>query len=114
MKADMIGAGNRANPEYGRGTFWRRIKVANKAGRTEAALEDNSHAMRCRLTHSKGRITAVEAEMQVISDPPQRQERNTCDQRHEKSVAVGGPHGRRLAETTARTLSGLNEVHSSH
>jgi len=51
------------NPEYGRGSFWRRIKLVNRAGLIEAALEDNSHAMRCRLMEAQGIIVGLEAEM---------------------------------------------------
>lgn len=47
------------------------------------------------------RFSAIEAEMQVISDQPQRQERKACDQRDEQAEATDGKHEPRLTEAVA-------------
>lgn len=56
------------------------------------------------------RLAAVEAEMQVVTDQPQRQERNTCDQCYDKAMAVGGTHWPRLAEIVLETLPRLERT----
>lgn len=61
--AHMLWRQDVLNPEYGQGAFWRRIRLTNLHGQVLAALEDNSHAMRCRLDHDGGQIKSVYAEM---------------------------------------------------
>lgn len=51
------------NPDYGKGTFWRCIRLENVRDRTIVALEDNSHAMRCLLVHRDGVVVDTAAEM---------------------------------------------------
>jgi hypothetical protein len=51
------------NPEYGKGAFWRRIRITVIPNVVVVELEDNSHAMRCRLKYSQGVIVDTDAEM---------------------------------------------------
>jgi len=52
----------RPNPNYGDGTFRRRVRLRVAARRVDVDLEDSNHAFRLVLTHDGERITAIEPE----------------------------------------------------
>ena len=47
---------------YGQGVALRRIRLTTSPGVALAEMEDHAHAMRCRIHHAAGRITAVDSE----------------------------------------------------
>ncbi|WP_068088780.1 DUF2889 domain-containing protein [Novosphingobium rosa] len=49
-------------PAYGTGVYRRRIRLCAEADRVTAEMEDDPHAMRCRITHRGGIVTALEAD----------------------------------------------------
>jgi len=50
------------DPEYGQHVFRRAVRLTNVDGATIGELEDSVHAIRCRVEHAGGRITAIDAE----------------------------------------------------
>lgn len=50
------------NPEYGNGTFRRRILFSSVAGTVHAALEDDFHGFRLILSHNGSVVTGIQAE----------------------------------------------------
>lgn len=48
------------NPAFGKGWFYRRIRLRHSPGRVEAVLEDSSHAFEVELAYEGQRITSVE------------------------------------------------------
>lgn len=51
------------NPEYGSGTYRRRVRLRKAAGTSLAMLDDNHHAMWVRLRHDGSKVIAVESDM---------------------------------------------------
>lgn len=49
-------------PEYGTRVYRRRIRLSTTDGMVSGEMEDNPHAMRCRIRHAGGKVKAVEAD----------------------------------------------------
>lgn len=64
VDAESLGHG--FSPDYGKGWSRRRIRLTATPGVVFAELEDHAHAMRCRLRHADGVITAIEPEFHRI------------------------------------------------
>jgi len=47
------------NPEYGRGSYRRRVRLANAVGRALASVLDDYHDMRCVVEHDGTQVTGV-------------------------------------------------------
>lgn len=62
----MIDAAFLPNPAYGTGIFRRRIRLVGTKRRVSAGLEDNYHAMHCRIEHDGSVVTSVEASLTRI------------------------------------------------
>ncbi len=58
--------GHPLSPTYGHGWARRRVRLTAIPGEVLAELEDHAHAMRCRLRHADGRITAIEPDFRRI------------------------------------------------
>ena len=54
------------NPEYGSGVYRRKIRLVNRPGRVEAALEDCHHGFCVTIAHDGQRVTAVSPEHRRI------------------------------------------------
>lgn len=50
------------NPDYGTGAYRRRIRLAAGPGRVEAQLDDNYHALWCRVDHRDGVIRHIDGD----------------------------------------------------
>lgn len=58
--------GHAPSPTYGGGWSRRRVRLTGIPGVVLAELEDHAHAMRCRLHHADGRITAIEPDFHRV------------------------------------------------
>jgi len=54
------------NPDFGSGTFRRRIRLIAEPGQVRAALEDTNHAMRVVVRHDRERVTDTQSRMTRI------------------------------------------------
>lgn len=54
------------NPNYGTGTFRRRIRLENRPGEVLGALEDTNHGFRVIVRHDGQRVTAIEPEVMRV------------------------------------------------
>lgn len=82
--------GNPPNPAFGSGFARRRVRLTGTPGAVFAELEDHAHAMRLRLFHSDGTITAIEPDFHRVP-------MNTCPSAAEPlSALLGEPIGQPL------------------
>lgn len=58
----MQASGFSPTSDYGSGVYRRRIRLTGGEGQVLAEMEDDPHAMVCRVSHDGARVTAVEAD----------------------------------------------------